>query len=481
MFFDVEKNIEYYKSKLNNSFDISSRIIMMGETKLGMLFIKSVMDKEIFVTSIMSPLLNFKGKKVDYDILEKDVLKIFELERVESESDIITKLTQNNLIIFVQGEKGAIATDMEKVPVRTPAEPPTSSVIMGPREGFVEDIKSNIALIRTRLKTDKLVIKDFEVGRYTKTKVCLFSLNGITDEELIKKVSKKIEEIDIDGILDSHYLLSFLQEGKNLLFKQIGTTEKPDIVAAKMLEGRIAIAVDGSPIILTLPFVFLEDLQSSNDYYTNPIYVTFMRIIRALGVFLATVLPGVFLSFRLYHYKALPLKYLITVANSTQGLPFSPFIEMVFILILFQILYEVSLRLPRYLGIATSIVGALVLGDTGVKAGLISSPVVIIIAMSIIAVYTVPEQAPQLTVLRAIFILLGGTFGILGIVAGMIYFVNEMNSLNFYDVPYLAPFSPKISKDMKDALYKASVTQMEERPVITKTKNKVRLKKWEKL
>ena len=318
MFFDVEKNIEYYKSKLNNSFDISSRIIMMGETKLGMLFIKSVMDKEIFVTSIMSPLLNFKGKKVDYDILEKDVLKIFELERVESESDIITKLTQNNLIIFVQGEKGAIATDMEKVPVRTPAEPPTSSVIMGPREGFVEDIKSNIALIRTRLKTDKLVIKDFEVGRYTKTKVCLFSLNGITDEELIKKVSKKIEEIDIDGILDSHYLLSFLQEGKNLLFKQIGTTEKPDIVAAKMLEGRIAIAVDGSPIILTLPFVFLEDLQSSNDYYTNPIYVTFMRIIRALGVFLATVLPGVFLSFRLYHYKALPLKYLITVANSTQ-------------------------------------------------------------------------------------------------------------------------------------------------------------------
>ena len=477
MFFNVEKNLNYFKSKLNNNFDVSSRTIMVGETKLGLLFIKSLMDKEVFVNSIMSPLLEFEGKNLNFEILENDVLKIFELEKIETDKDVITKLTQNNLIIFIDGKKGAIATDMEKAPVRTPAEPPTSSVIMGPREGFVEDIKSNIALIRMRLKTDKLVIKDFEVGRYTKTKVCIVSIDVISDTALVKKVEKKLESIDIDGVVDSHYILSFLQEGKGLLFKQVGTTEKPDIVVAKMLEGRIAILVDGSPIVLTLPFVFFEDLQSSNDYYTNPLYVTFMRIIRMLGVFLAAILPGVFLSFRLYHYKALPLKYLITVANSTQGLPFSPFVEMVFILVLFQILYEVSLRLPRYLGIATSIVGALVLGDTGVKAGLISSPVVIIIAMSIIAVYTVPEQAPQLTVLRVIFIFLGGTLGILGIVAGMIYFVNEMNTLNFYDVPYLAPYAPRISSDLKDALFKASVTQMEKRPVITKTKNKVRLKK----
>ncbi len=476
MFFSVEENINYFKEKLNNNFDVTSRIIHVGESKLGMLFIKSLMDKESLILSIMAPLIDYKGKNVTFDELEKNVLKIFELERVDTDEDVITKLTQNNLIIFLEGEKGAIATDMEKAPVRTPAEPPTSSVIMGPREGFVEDIKSNIALIRMRLKTDKLILKEFELGRYTKTKICLFSIKGITDQELVEKVSKKLEAIDIDGVIDSHYILSFLQEGQNLLFKQIGTTEKPDIVAAKMLEGRLAILVDGSPIALTLPFVFLEDMQSANDYYTNPIYVSFMRIIRAIGVFLAAVLPGVFLAFRLYHYKALPLKYLITVSNSTQGLPFSPFIEMVFILVLFQILYEVSLRLPRYLGIATSIVGALVLGDTGVKAGLISSPVVIIIAMSIIAVYTVPEQAPQLTVLRAIFILLGGTLGILGIVAGMIYFVNEMNILNFYGVPYLAPFSPKVSADLKDALTKASVTQMKERPKFIKTKNKVRLK-----
>ena len=164
MFFNIEENLNYFKSKLNNNFDVSSRTIMVGETKLGLLFIKSLMDKEVFVNSIMSPLLEFEGKNLNFEILENDVLKIFELEKIETDKDVITKLTQNNLIIFIDGEKGAIATDMEKAPVRTPAEPPTSSVIMGPREGFVEDIKSNIALIRMRLKTDKLVIKDFEVS-----------------------------------------------------------------------------------------------------------------------------------------------------------------------------------------------------------------------------------------------------------------------------------------------------------------------------
>ncbi len=478
MFFDVEKNTEYFKNKLNNNFDVSTKTMPVGQSKIGMVFVKSMLDKEIFVLSVLNPLQNYdKTGKLSLSLLKDEILKSFECTIIESEDDVITKLIHNNLIIFVQGKKEALSVDLEKYPVRTPAEPPTSSVIRGPREGFVEDIKTNIALIRIRLKTKDLVIQDFEVGKYTKTKICVFSIKGITDVKIVNKVCSKLKNIDIDGIVDSHYILSFLQEGKGLLFKQIGVTEKPDVAVAKMLEGRVLIAVDGSPILLTLPFIFLEDLQSPNDYYTNPLYASFMRVIRALGVFITCILPGVFLSFRLYHYKALPLKYLITVANSTQGLPFSPFVEMAFILILFQILYEVSLRLPRYLGIATSIVGALVLGDTGVKAGLISSPVVIIIAMSMIAVYTVPEQAPQLTILRVIFILLGGTLGVLGVVAGMIYFVNEMNSLNFYGVPYLAPFSPKISDDLKDALKKSSITEMENRPIITKTKNKVRLKK----
>ena len=478
MFFSVQENLNYFKKQFNDNFDIVSRELTLNTTKIGILFNKSMIDKEVFVTAVLSPLMDYnKQEKITSKKLSNDILKMFEINIASTDEDAITKLTENNVLIFVEGEKISLCLDLEKAPVRMPTEPPTSPVIRGPREGFVEDIKTNIGLIRLRLKTEHLAIKNFEVGRYTKTKVCVFALKGVADDKIVEKVCKKIQNIDIDGIIDSHYILSFLQEGGGLLFKQVGTSEKPDVIAAKMLEGRVAIVVDGSPIVLTVPFIILEDLQSANDYYTNPLYVALVRIIRGIGIILTIILPGVFLSFRLYHYKALPLKYLITISNSTQGLPFSPFIEMVFILLLFQILYEVSLRLPRYLGIATSIVGALILGDTGVKAGLISPPVVIIVAMSMISIYTIPDQAPQLTVLRWIFIGLGGTLGLLGIVGGMIFFINEMNSLNLFGSAYLAPFSPRVKPDLEDSVFKRSITEMRYRPQSFKNKNKVRLKK----
>jgi spore germination protein KA len=170
------------------------------------------------------------------------------------------------------------------------------------------------------------------------------------------------------------------------MFKQVGNSEKPDIIAAKILEGRIAIIVNNSPIVLTLPFIFLEDLQNSNDYYSLSYYSSYIRIIRLLGIFIAVVVPGLYISLRLYHYNVMPINFLMTIGNSSETIPFTPFVEIMFILILFEILYEVSLRLHRYFGLATSIVGALILGDTGVKAGLISSPGVMMIALSVIAV-----------------------------------------------------------------------------------------------
>ena len=189
---------------------------------------------------------------------------------------------------------------------------------------------------------------------------------------------------------------------------------------------------------------------------------------------MATVVPGVYLSFRLYHYKVVPLKYILTINATTQNLPFTPFIEMLFILILFQMLYEVSLRLPRYLGLATSIVGALVLGDTGVQAGLISSPGIIVIALSLISMYAIPNQAPQLTILRFIFLMIGGTLGLFGIIGGMVYFINYLNTMNEFDTPNLAPYSPRIKNDLQDALTRQPISKMKTRPKVIKNKDEKR-------
>ena len=290
-------------------------------------------------------------------------------------------------------------------------------------------------------------------------------LKGVAKDNLVEKIIAKLGKIDADGILDSYYILSYLQERPHSIFKQIGNSEKPDIVTSKLLEGKVAIIVDNSPIVLTLPFAVIEDLHNSNDYYTNHHYSSMVRVIRLLGLLVAIIAPGFYLSLQIFHYNILPINFLITIANTTKGLPFTPFLEILFIFLLFQILYEVSLRLPSYLGLATSIVGALILGDTGVKAGLISPPGVIIIALSKIALYTIPEQSAQITIMQMIFIILGGSLGMLGVLGGIIYFVMYLNTLDSYDTPYLVPYSPRIKKDLKDGIFTSTTKELDGVPL----------------
>lgn len=453
--------IEQIKQQLNNNPDLTVRELKVSNKYLSLVFLKSTIDKMLFVQSVLSPILSYNGD-ISLDILKESVLSVVEIEKITDK--YVENIIRNKVLIFIDGEVGALSVDLEYLPTRQPNEPPTSPTIQGPREGFTESIKTNLALIRKQLPSKHLVIKNYFVGELTHTQVSIVYLDNVADKKIVQKLSQKIQKINIDGIIDSHYLIEYLSNRPNGLFEQCGTNEKPDIVTAKMLEGRVAIFVDGTPIVLTIPYLFIEDLQNSNDYYTNLHYSTFIRYIRALGILLATIVPGVFVSFRLYHYRIVPLKYIITINATTQNLPFTPMIEILFILILFQILYEVSLRLPRYLGIATSIVGALVLGDTGVQAGLISPPGIIVIALSLISVYTIPTQAPQLTIIRFIFLLIGGTLGLLGIVGGMVYFVNYMNTLNEFDTPFLAPYTPRIKDDLKDALHRKPITKMKQRP-----------------
>jgi spore germination protein KA len=359
---------------------------------------------------------------------------------------------------------------------RAVGEPPTSSVLMGPREGFIEELNTNHALIQKRLKTKALKTKSLSIGKYTKTKVSLYYIEGIANEQVVAKIFKKLTQIQIDAIIDSYYLVTFLEEHPNSVLKQVGQTEKPDVLCAKLLEGRVAILCDGSPIALTLPFLLVEDLQSPDDYYQKEMRVTFIRIIRLLGVFLSVLLPGFYLATIMHHYNIIPIHLLVTLLNATANLPFGPLIEMLFILLLFEILYEANLRMPKYLGLALSIVGALILGDTAVKAGFVSPPSVLIIAISSIPIYTTPNQAGQLSLLRFLFTIIGATFSLFGLLVAVLMLTVYLCSISSYGVPYLAPFAPTIPSDLKDAILKKPITQLKTRPKSLQTKNKTRLK-----
>ena len=472
MFFSCQKNIEMFKDSLGNSFDIIHKNFEIEGLNYAILYIKTLIDNELLAKAILAPLYA-QTKSLSLEEIKNNVIRLGDMQIQTNKDEVITALLDGKVAVFSDKENICLLIDIKSLPIRAPTEPPTSAVIYGPRVGFTERVDTNLAMLRRRLPTADFVVENFEVGKYTKTKVLVCHIKSIASSKTVKDICKKIQDINIDGVVDSNYILTYFQNSASI-FKRVGVAEKPDIITAKLLEGRVAILVDGSPIVLTLPFMVFEDIQNSNDYYSNAIYSSILRVIRLLGIFIAVVLPGLYLALRLYHFKVLPLRFLITISNTTEGLPFTPFMEMLFILILFQILYEVSLRLPQYLGLATSIVGALILGQTGVSAGLISPPGVVIIAMSIIAVYTVTDQVSQFTILRAVFLLIGGTVGILGIVGVMLYFVHELATLNQYGTSYLAPYAPRKPNDLKDGIFKQAVNRMDRRPDSIPTKNKIR-------
>lgn len=469
---DIEKQIEQLKKEFHFSFDLTSRILIKGKQRLGFLYLKSFIDQNSFSEGIYSAISRYEGE-VTLELLQHKIIRNADV-KVIAQKEIVENVLKGSVIIFLQEQSQCLSVDIQFYPTRTPNEPPTSPVIQGPREGFVEDLKTNITLMRRRLYSKDLVLKQLKVGRYSNTQVVVCYLDGVANKEVVKEVIHRLKKIDIDGVVDSYYILTFMEKRPDSLFKQVGNIEKPDIVASKVLEGKVAIIVDNSPIVLTIPFSLVEEMQSSNDYYTVHHYATLVRVIRLFGIMLSILAPGLYLALQLFHYNIIPLNFLITVSDTTQGLPFTPFIEMIFIMLLFQILYEVSLRLPSYLGLATSIVGALILGDTGVKAGLISPPGVIVAALSKIALYTAPEQGSQITVLQFVFMFLGGSLGILGLIGGLIYVANYLNTLDSYGTPYLAPYSPRIPKDLKDGIFKAPITQMKTRPQSYSSPNRTR-------
>lgn len=476
----TKKRVQRIQLAFHNSTDFVTREITYAGHTVYVMFLLAITDSEQIYQSVITPIQDHSDKNPDgiIDYLQTQILYNNEVEKIYDETTATDKILKGNAIILVDNDTAMLSVNVEKITVRAIDVPPTSTVIKGPREGFNESLKMNISLIRRRMATSDLVIKYLEVGKYTKTQVAVTYLDSIADKKVVSKIISRIKEIDIDGVVDSYYISSYLNNRPYSMFKQVGDTEKPDILCAKMLEGRVGIVVDGSPIVLTLPFVLVEELQDSDDYYHQHYRVWFLRIIRLIGIVMAVLLPGTYVALQLYHYKIIPVNFLITILNTTSNIPFNPFSEVCFIVILFEILYEANIRMPQYLGLALSIVGALILGDTAVSAGLVSPPAVMIVALSGLTFYIVPSQAGQFSLLRVVFIFVGGVLGIYGILLGSVLLMSYLSSFDSYDSAYLAPLSPYIPNDQKDFIFKQPLQGMNTRPesIRNNRKNKKRQK-----
>lgn len=372
-----------------------------------------------------------------------------------------------------------MADNNQQKPQRGLTEPPTGQVLLGPREGFVENIDTNIELIKKRIKNKDLRFITLTIGKYTQTKVMVAYIDSIAEPKIVQSVVQRLKKIKCDGIIDSSYISECLNPDRIALYKAAAAEEKPDIITARLLEGRVAIFVDGSPAVLTVPHLFLENIQNSNDYYSGNAGVTMKRTIRLLGSLIAILLPGFFLAVSLYHLPIIPLKTLNSIANATGNDLFPPIIEMIIVIILFEIIYEATLIMPKHLGSAISIIAVFVVGEVAATVGLLSAPTVLVVAISGITSYIMPNMIAQISVLRFIFCLIGGFLGLYGIMAGFIVLLVYTAGIDHYGAPYLAPFSPYIPDDQKDALNKAPFPEMIERPQSIPNQNPIRQKPME--
>ena len=476
---EITKKIQ---TTFSQPFDLTTReFTVAGKYPATLFFIDTIAGGQRVSLEVIMPLTRMqppggKTKENVVDLATKELVSICKFEIKETFDEVVSEILNGKTILIIEGAKQFISLDTTQFEARGVAEPPTNSVVLGPREGFIENLVVNIGLVRKRLKTPDLVLVNNVNGQYSQTNITIMYIKSIADQSVVDKVLEKIKSIEIDGILDSFYVMQYLQDEPLNIFRQVGNSEKPDVVASKVLEGRIAIFVDGSPVVLTVPYILLEDLQAADDYYTNSTIVTLRRFIRLFGGVFAIILPAIYIAMQLYHYNIVPLNTLFLITNSVENTPFSPLIEILIVLILFEIMYEASLRMPRHLGAATSLVAALVLGGTAIEAGLMSAPAVLVAALSLIMMYILPNLAPQISLLRFMFVIIAGILGLYGVVLGGILLVVYLASLDNFGTPLLAPFAPYVESDLKDGVVLKNIKDRTTRPESFPCKNKRRAK-----
>ena len=470
----LEKQIKSVKDKLSSEDILVFEFNSLSGKKFAAIYADGIADKQLLGELVVKPLRDAKNEDNAEDIKKR--LASPEVKYGEKTGDAIKEVSDGNVVLFIDGEKDFFIIGLKAPPGRAVAEAPTQVAVKGPREGFTEDIKTNLGLVRKRLKSDKMQVKMLKAGTQSDTSVALVYIEGICSKGLPERIEKEILSKEIDIVPDSSYISRFISSKPRSLFKRNGTVEKPDIFCAKISEGRVGIIVDGSPIALTVPYMIIEDFQAVEDYYQVSYRSTILRFLRLIALLVGIFLPAFYVSAQLFKIQLIPYRLLLKVSSSVSGLALSPSVEMFLTLFLLEVLIEASIRMPKYVGLAMSVVGALVLGDTAVQAGIISTPAIIIIAFSAICLFTTPDLVETTTTLRWIFLIIGGSIGPFGIVLFTAFLMCYLVSEQSYGVPLFAPFAPLIKNDLKDSIVKSNLYSLKNRPEVFNTKNKVRLK-----
>lgn len=392
--------------------------------------------------------------------LRDRVLLVGDMHDTANVKEIIEAITYGDTLLLIRGCEAGILLNSKSFALRGISEPEGEKVLSGPREGFTEGIMQNLSLVRRRLRTNHLKMKMRTAGRQSTTAMCICYLDNIVNETLLTQLYERLDDIDIDAVLDSNYIAEYIAEYSLVGFQTFGATERPDVVAGKLLEGRIALFVDGSPMVLTVPYLMIENFQSNEDYYTNPYYATFSRILRIVGFALTIAVPALYVAVVAYHPELMPAELMINFATQRQGVPLPASVESILMLLIFDVLRETGVRTPSHIGQALSIVGALVIGDAAVSASLVTAPMVIVVAFTGITNLLIPRMTTASLFSRYFLLLSTIFFGMLGFVVGCVILICHVLNLYSFGIPYLLPIEQLSYQQVKDTFIRAPWPRM---------------------
>lgn len=486
---NIEENTRRLKERLKDCDDIVYKEFRVGKEqniKFLLVYTDGMSSRDMLNISVLNALM-VHAREVPPDATEpgEELYKLVrygglpasELADKDNLEDAILAILIGDAVLFIDTTEKCIIIGAKGWPMRSVSEPNTESLIRGPRDGFTETFRINTALVRRRIRDHRLKLKQLRVGNRSITDVGVMYIEDIVSPELVKEVLRRIGTIDIDAIIESGYIEQLIEDNYLSPFPQINVTERPDEVAAELYEGRVAILVDNSPFALIVPTTLNSLFQSPEDYYDRWYVATILRFIRYLSSILSLVLPASYIAVTSFHPGILPAKFVLSIAASRQGIPFPAIIEAFLMEVTFELLREAGLRLPVPIGSAIGIVGGIVIGSAAVDAGIVSPIMVIIVAITAISSFSIPNYSLSVgfRMLRFLFMVFAGALGLYGIMLGVLLILSHLVKLKSFGIPYMSPYVSFAGSDFKDTIVRVPTFLMGKRPIIL-ARNIIRLK-----
>lgn len=476
----ISKTLQENKLLLQQLFESCSDFVMKEfEIEKGIpalaVFVDGLTNTDVLNDALRSLMIVESGEP-DIQSLNKNALPVSQTQKAENYKEFLMSVLSGDTGILIEKNNTAILLGVRGATTRSISEPETEAVIRGPREGLVESIRTNTSMIRRKLKTPRLKMKSVTVGKLSNTSVVITYIDGIVDPALVDEVVARIDKINIDAILESSNIEELIQDNVYSPFPQIRYTERPDTICAAILDGRVAILVDGSPFAIIAPSVFWDFMSATEDLYERFMFSTLLRWLRYLFLIVSLLTPAIYVAAITYHHDLLPTSLMRSIAGSREPIPFPAVVEALILEITFEGLREAGVRLPKTIGQTVSILGALVIGQAAVEAGIVSAPMVIVVSITGIASFTIPRfnGAIAVRVLRFPFLICGSIFGVFGIIMLGMIIIGHMANLRSFGIPYLSPAAPMNWQSLKAVLIKEPLWQSTRRPIYLPLQDRIK-------